>query len=489
MKNTLITIIALASSMLLAPLASADVPPTLTYSGHLTDDDLPFDGTVDVVFELFSAQTGGTAAWSEAHNSVSVDNGLITVELGGTTDLTSVLTGQVYWLEVTVDGTPMLPRTPFNSVPYALKAATADAVGEMSGTDIQEALDTLIARIEALETENAAQKAELEAHQAELTANAAAIETNASTITTNATNITTNATNITTNATNITANTTNIETNTTAIAGNAAEIANNETAVAANATAIAENEAAITTNTGDIAANAAQTVANETAIDTNTTNLATAVGDIDDLENKTASMSVSGNEVYFTGVNVNVRSGSGSTNGSINGRGNLIVGYNEARGGTSVKTGSHNLVVGRHHNYSSYGGLVVGYKNSVGGPAAAVSGGYENTAAASHASVSGGSYNNALTDASTVSGGFNNAASGDTATVGGGNGNEATGDFSWVGGGYDNTASGSAAAVSGGSGNTAAASNSAISGGRDRSITSSSANSYDWRAGDLYEAD
>jgi hypothetical protein len=37
-----------------------------------------------------------------------------------------------------------------------------------------------------------------------------------------------------------------------------------------------------------------------------------------------------GNDVYFDGCNVHVRSGSGATDGQINGLGNLIIGYNKA---------------------------------------------------------------------------------------------------------------------------------------------------------------
>lgn len=48
----------------------------------------------------------------------------------------------------------------------------------------------------------------------------------------------------------------------------------------------------------------------------------------------------SGSTVEFSGVNVQVVSGSGSTDGAINGRGNLIVGHDE---GPGSKTGSHNL--------------------------------------------------------------------------------------------------------------------------------------------------
>src|SRR5205807_1257654 len=56
-----------------------------------------------------------------------------------------------------------------------------------------------------------------------------------------------------------------------------------------------------------------------------------------------------GNDVYFTGCNVNIRSGSGSTDGPTNGLGNLIVGYNEFPSSVVTRSGSHNIVVGEDH--------------------------------------------------------------------------------------------------------------------------------------------
>ena len=67
-----------------------------------------------------------------------------------------------------------------------------------------------------------------------------------------------------------------------------------------------------------------------------------------------------GNEIIISGANLHIRSGSGSTGGTVNGLGNLILGYSEARFDTTDRSGSHNLVVGGRHNYTSYGGVVAG---------------------------------------------------------------------------------------------------------------------------------
>ena len=53
------------------------------------------------------------------------------------------------------------------------------------------------------------------------------------------------------------------------------------------------------------------------------------------------------------------------------------------------------LVIGMEHNYSAFGGMVVGRNNTTSGESASVSGGYNNIASATFASVSGGSYNEA----------------------------------------------------------------------------------------------
>ena len=107
--------------------------------------------------------------------------------------------------------------------------------------------------------------------------------------------------------------------------------------------------------------------------------------------------------VLISGANLQVVSGSGETAEATNGTGNIIIGYDEDSG--NDKSGSHNLVVGFGHTYSSYGGIVVGYNNSITGVYSSVSGGNYNTAEGDRSSVSGGYYNTASGDVSSVSGG------------------------------------------------------------------------------------
>ena len=190
----------------------------------------------------------------------------------------------------------------------------------------------------------------------------------------------------------------------------------------------------------------------------------------------------------FTDMNVQIVSGSGTTFGTVNGTGNLIIGYNEPPptlpDGSGVdRTGSHMLVIGERNNYSSYGGMVVGYFNTASGIFASVSGGTNNTASGSHASVSGGRNNTASASYASVSGGYLNTASKTYASVSGGYSNTASGTYASISGGPFNTASAEGASVSGGHSNTARGNYSSVSGGHNRTVN----NEFDWRAGSLFE--
>jgi hypothetical protein len=146
--------------------------------------------------------------------------------------------------------------------------------------------------------------------------------------------------------------------------------------------------------------------------------------------------SFDGTTLQFSGINVQVVSGSGTTSGPVNGKGNLIVGYNETTFG-QTRTGSHNLVVGDEHEYTSYGGLVAGENNFITGPFASVTGGAHNRASESVASVSGGEGNTASGSGASVSGGGANTASGFVASVSGGESLVQPADNGWAAGSKD----------------------------------------------------
>ena len=188
-------------------------------------------------------------------------------------------------------------------------------------------------------------------------------------------------------------------------------------------------------------------------------------------------------ELVITGANLRIVNGLGSTD-TVNGLGNLIVGYNEPRAdGATVHTGSHNIVAGQFNNFSSFGGLVVGAMNAISEEFASVSGGVGNTASGPWSSVSGGVSNTVTGLASSISAGQSNTASGNFSSVSGGETNTASDAFSAVSGGNANTAGGFWSSVSGGFLNTTSGRFSAVSGGESRSASGE----FDWVAGALFQ--
>ena len=191
--------------------------------------------------------------------------------------------------------------------------------------------------------------------------------------------------------------------------------------------------------------------------------------------------------VQLSGINLQLINGVDFS--SINGLGNLIIGYDVVRTtgvlncadgfyadqptcegagevwAVSHKNGSHNLVIGNQHNYSQLNGLLAGFNNTVNRVNSSVSGGANNTASGGNSSVSGGLANTANVAYSSVSGGLNNTASGDWSSVSGGQNNTASGYWSSVSGGQNNTASGMDSSVSGGRDNIAFSVSSSVSGG------------------------
>ena len=146
---------------------------------------------------------------------------------------------------------------------------------------------------------------------------------------------------------------------------------------------------------GGSSANGAPTDAEFAALQTQVTALETLLAAVTD----------DGTTLTITGRNVQIVSGSGTTddNGTLTGLGNLIIGYNDdmVLGDIDIRTGSHNLIVGDEHSYSSFGGFVAGFNNTISGPSASVSSGHTNTARGVLSSVSGGLNNTASNVAST----------------------------------------------------------------------------------------
>lgn len=191
-----------------------------------------------------------------------------------------------------------------------------------------------------------------------------------------------------------------------------------------------------------------------------------------------------GTDFIFEGCNVHVRNGMGSTP-TTNQYGNMIIGYDKNE--VATRSGSHNIVVGDLHEYTSYGGIVSGNNNTLSGPNSTILSSVESATFSSSGSVIsankgvantvgvilggtrnyvdvGGNYGVAI-------GGMENGVTNRGGVVAGGNYNVASGGNALVCGGSENNAKGSAATVCGGSGNVSSGMDSSISGGSHNTAT------------------
>ena len=127
--------------------------------------------------------------------------------------------------------------------------------------------------------------------------------------------------------------------------------------------------------------------------------------------NRSAVNGVAGPSVVFKGCNLQVKSKTSES--TIDGTGNLIVGWNDNPSTTpkGYRSGSNNLVCGDLQTFTSFGCFLAGRNNTASAEGAAVSGGFNNTASNSDATVSGGANNVASGYLSVVSGGNTIAAS------------------------------------------------------------------------------
>ncbi|GIW13648.1 MAG: hypothetical protein KatS3mg062_1087 [Tepidiforma sp.] len=106
---------------------------TFTYQGRLTDGGSPANGTYDLRFILYDAETGGSQVGSTiTRDDVAVANGLFSVELDFGA---AAFRGDARWLEIAVRPgsstgayTVLSPRQPVSPAPYALFAAEAGTV-------------------------------------------------------------------------------------------------------------------------------------------------------------------------------------------------------------------------------------------------------------------------------------------------------------------------------------------------------------------------
>ena len=87
----------------------------------------PVTATQLMVFSIYNQESGGSPLWAETHTSVDVINGSFYVVLGSVTPIpSSIATSVTLWLEISVEGESLTPRSQLNTVPYGFKAEESD---------------------------------------------------------------------------------------------------------------------------------------------------------------------------------------------------------------------------------------------------------------------------------------------------------------------------------------------------------------------------
>ncbi|MBP9855823.1 MAG: tail fiber domain-containing protein [Candidatus Pacebacteria bacterium] len=120
----------------LLPLLNVEAAPNyqINYQGKLHDSagDPVTNGDYDIVFNLYTASSGGSPIWTESHtgaNDVTTADGLFSVMLGSITSIASVNFNQTLYLGVTVEAdSEMTPRKVLGTVPSAFEADKLDGL-------------------------------------------------------------------------------------------------------------------------------------------------------------------------------------------------------------------------------------------------------------------------------------------------------------------------------------------------------------------------
>lgn len=143
MKNLVRSVLAFAFAIL-APLALAAPPQTINYQGYLTTNPggIPVNNTVGMTFKFYNAVSLGALLHTETQPAVVVTNGNFNLLLGAPTPIPLPF-DVPYWLGVTINGDPeMSPRQPLASSPYAFRAAIANSVASVTGSQISGSITT-----------------------------------------------------------------------------------------------------------------------------------------------------------------------------------------------------------------------------------------------------------------------------------------------------------------------------------------------------------
>jgi microcystin-dependent protein len=134
----LVAVTATATRYVIAA-ANSPTPKLVPYRGVLKQNGLVVpNGAKQMTFRLYDQSgTGGNQIWGPEAKNVTVADGVFSVTLGDSMQLTDGhLQSPALWLDITVEGQSLTPRQQLMTTPYARRAdvATAAANGVPSGT-------------------------------------------------------------------------------------------------------------------------------------------------------------------------------------------------------------------------------------------------------------------------------------------------------------------------------------------------------------------
>lgn len=456
------------------------LPPTLaqaqatsfTYQGQLRQSGEPFTGTADLEFRLYDQLVSGSQIGStQSASNWPVEDGLFQVELDFGA---AAFDGSDRFLEVTVDGAPLIPRQKVTAAPYALLAAGL-AAGSVGGSGI----DPTEIQLRVVGTCPAGEYLQQINQDGSVICG---VETNSGgTITSIQTGTGLTGGPIT-------------ETGTISVAPGgigAAEIDSSQVQARVSGSCAPGLFLQQVNGDGSVAC-AADAIGSDWRLGGNAgTNPATdflGTTDATPFEIRTdsaRSLRIEPSDVLYDGVPNTATFVAGSRANAVTAgvRGAIISGGGTPEGddpsfsptGPNKVTDHFGSVVGGllnqagnddpSLNNASFATVLGGSRNRAVNLGSTVVGGRLNTASGIESIVLGGLSNEASDAYSAVAGGSSNSASGISSFVGGGSGNDASSQMSTVGGGQSNEASGAFSAVSGGDDNSATANLSHVGGG------------------------
>jgi len=384
MKKSIITL----AAILIASLSFAQ-SGGFNYKALITDNGNALQNhNVTVRFTIL--ENGSTSVYQETHTATTDANGIIVLNIGEGTVVSGSFNSidwtneQFLKTEInTGSGYTDFGTTAFKAVPIS---KNADKLEGKTVADIKTELDTerfnsILSRLDNLETQN-------------------------TTLTNQINNLQTQNTALTNQVSSLQSDVNTLQTQNTALTNQVNTLQSKLDLITVTQNVNLDNlETSVTNNTANIATN---------TYDLNDSNgrlqyfVNLLNARIDPIETKTADMSIvhltyngtSYKTVRFSHVNVQIVNGTGATDRAENGLllgeglGNLIIGYNEQAPDTNVypslRTGFHNLIIGKINNYTSYGGAVFGKFNRITKKYATVTGGYDNEATKPYSSISGG---------------------------------------------------------------------------------------------------